>query len=508
VTRRRPAFELPLDDDNEQPAFDYTVYQGNPAAFAEEVCETKLASHQVAAIEGVRDHQRVAWRSCNGVGKSVTSIITALWRLLCWAESVVILVGPRGESLRSILWRGIRRTVAKSKVLSELEPPGEVPGLGWRPFPDRFLIGTTAAEPEGLAGLHSAHITVVEDEASAVTSDMHQALLGNLTGEDARLLMIGNPLRLTGEFHAAFHQKKHLYYGLHTSYTDVPQGADHIPGTITPAYAEELALDYGENSAVYQVRALGNFPTDSADTVIGYGLASEARVRFDATTRSPSDIALGRLEAGCDPARFGTDQTALVLRRGLVAFKPITWRNMDGPTVAAHVLAEVDQAAHQNERAVIRVDSIGIGASVYDALVQQNHGRHEIVAVNVGESAPTETHERVRDAIWFSARDFLKAGGMLPPDDRLVTELTAPTFSFSPRQKLKVEPKDETKKRLMGKSPDLADAFCLAVWSAPEQPASFGTVRYHPERSNWSAHGFSPRGGGAWQRALAAELKK
>ena len=46
-------------------------------------------------------------------------------------------------------------------------------------------------------------------------------------------------------------------------------------------------------------------------------------------------------------------------------------------------------------------------------------------------------------------------------NDKLIEELIAPRFKFTSNGKIKVEAKDEFKKRLGGRSCDLADAFCL-----------------------------------------------
>ena len=72
----------------------------------------------------------------------------------------------------------------------------------------------------------------------------------------------------------------------------------------------------------------------------------------------------------------------------------------------------------------------------------------------------------LRDEIWFALADWLKAGGVFPPDAKLEAELVAPTYKFDPRLRLKVESKDDIKKRLK-RSPDRADGLGLAVFSPP-----------------------------------------
>jgi len=66
-----------------------------------------------------------------------------------------------------------------------------------------------------------------------------------------------------------------------------------------------------------------------------------------------------------------------------------------------------------------------------------------------------------RSEMWKLARDWLKEGGMLPPDQQLVDELTAPETKPRLDGKLQIESKDEMKKRGLP-SPNRADALCLS----------------------------------------------
>ena len=70
---------------------------------------------------------------------------------------------------------------------------------------------------------------------------------------------------------------------------------------------------------------------------------------------------------------------------------------------------------------------------------------------------------RLRDELWFKAREWFTGLDVRMPDDsQLIKELSVPRFSYTSTGKLKVESKDEMKKRLgANASPDLADAFCL-----------------------------------------------
>ena len=115
---------------------------------------------------------------------------------------------------------------------------------------------------------------------------------------------------------------------------------------------------------------------------------------------------------------------------------------------------------HVDEKPIVRVDVIGIGASVYDQLKQSD--LIEVEGVNVSCASTVATYARLRDEIWFRLRDWLKAGGCIPRDARLEAELVSPTYSMSPAGKVQVESKDAMKARLK-RSPDRADALALCV---------------------------------------------
>jgi hypothetical protein len=74
-----------------------------------------------------------------------------------------------------------------------------------------------------------------------------------------------------------------------------------------------------------------------------------------------------------------------------------------------------------------------------------------------------------RAEMWYAVREWLQAGGCLPPDSsRLISELAAPTYSFNPAGKILLEPKEKIAERL-GFSPDLADALAL-TFALPVMP--------------------------------------
>jgi hypothetical protein len=65
--------------------------------------------------------------------------------------------------------------------------------------------------------------------------------------------------------------------------------------------------------------------------------------------------------------------------------------------------------------------------------------------------------------LWFRARDFFdKKDVTMINDEDFIEEMCAVKYAYTSLGKLKVESKDEMKKRGLP-SPDLADAFCLTL---------------------------------------------
>jgi hypothetical protein len=65
-----------------------------------------------------------------------------------------------------------------------------------------------------------------------------------------------------------------------------------------------------------------------------------------------------------------------------------------------------------------------------------------------------------RAEIWFEVRDWLRAGGAIPDLVDLKQDLAAPTYRFTPADKIQLESKDDIKARGLP-SPDMGDALAL-----------------------------------------------
>ncbi|CAJ48020.1 Putative phage terminase large subunit, partial [Bordetella avium 197N] len=176
---------------------------------------------------------------------------------------------------------------------------------------------------------------------------------------------------------------------------------------------------------------------------------------------------------GLDVARGGRDKTILARRHGWWFDEPLVYPGKDtpdGPTVAGLAISAL------RDHAVIHLDVIGVGASPYDFLVT---AKQQVVGVNVAEAAcGTDKSGRLRffnrrSELWWRMREALdpihNTGIALPPDPRLLADLTAPTWSLSGAT-LKVASREDIIDKI-GRSPDFGSAYVLALMDTPKRAA-------------------------------------
>jgi hypothetical protein len=297
----------------------------------------------------------------------------------------------------------------------------------------------------------------IVDEASGVDPVIFEVGEGSMSTEGAKTLLTGNPTRTSGYFYDAFNSMRKWWVTRTVKCSDSSQA--------TEKYIQQMADKWGTDSNVYNVRVLGEFPKDDDDAVISRSLI-EASVGRDISTGDGD-----RVIWGLDVARFGSDQSALCKRKGrVITHKIQTWRGKDTMQTVGLVKAQYDKVADfpAEKPSEIMVDSIGIGAGVVDRLREMGLPAR---GVNVAESASVDVlYSRLRDELWFQARNFFDGKDVsMWKDERtgdgdldLIAELASVKYAYTSLGKLKVESKDEMKKRGM-RSPDLADAFCLTL---------------------------------------------
>ena len=174
---------------------------------------------------------------------------------------------------------------------------------------------------------------------------------------------------------------------------------------------------------------------------------------------------------GVDVARFGSDRSVIQKRKGLAAYEPKIFDDIDNMTLAGMVA----QTINEWEPDAVFIDA-GRGEGVIDRLRQLGYF---ITEVNFGGKALKPMYNNKRSEMWDGIRIWLDDGGSLPPNVDLKTDLCVPTYKFDSSNRLQLESKDDIKKR-GGRSPDLGDALAL-TFSYPVAAKKLGHFGYKEE---------------------------
>jgi hypothetical protein len=424
-------------------------WRDDPLLFVRDMFGVEPDRWQGEALMSLAKEDRVAIRSGHGVGKSALMAWTILWWMLTRFPCKVACTAPTSHQLSDVLWGEI------AKWHNRLDPAWKdlllvkTDRVELRDAPmESFSVARTARkeQPEAFQGFHSENMLFIIDEASGVEDIIFQVGQGAMSTKGAKTLMAGNPTRSQGYFFDAFNVMREQWHTIKVSCADSKM--------VDPQFVEDMRKQYGEDSDIFRVRVLGDFPKADDNTVIPLDLC-EAAVNRDVAQ------AEGKMIWGVDVARFGADKTALAKRRKNHLVEPIrTWQGKDLMQTVGLIVQEYESAKPGDRPDLIVVDSIGLGAGVVDRLREQGY---PVRGINVGESSPVNADKfmRLRDELWWRCREWLESREVrIPNQQELIGDLTTPTYEMLSTGKIKIEGKSEIKKRLP-RSPDMADALCL-----------------------------------------------
>lgn len=475
-------------------------YADDPVGFARDILGIdSLWEGQIRILDSVkRPKSSTIVRAGTKVGKSYSIAILALWAYCTIPRANVVMTASNKEQLSTVLWAEISYLFRRSGVCAACRKVEATTGVdAERPCPhssiidghlspdvakglsseDRVLRGVTGNRIDAYQGISGgSRLFLIVDEATGVRDDFIAAFRGNLTG--ARFLAIANPNRTDGFFwECHLPEQDGIHTLLHLSTREAASFG--IDGLASYEDIERARREYGEDSPIFLSKYMGEFPTGSSKKLIALNLIAEAVSRW-ATTE-----AVGLLHIGCDPAKYGDDDTALAARRGQKVLEVRTHHGLDEHGVADFVMDFLRSHVLPGEVPIVKVDSTGqIGADVVAALrpydVRGGTGEVRLFGIHAASTPPKrETFKLWRDQAWMGMKIWLAEGGAIPANPRLEAELHAPDMSYDERQRIAIESKTTIKKRLK-RSPDLADACQLAIWDDPAYQERVVPV-YSPE---------------------------
>lgn len=457
-------------------------WRGSVVAFARECLQFEPDDWQLEYMEAIaaglarstppaKRKRRFALKACVGPGKSAALAIVVWWFMATRPDAKGAATSITGDNLDANLWAELAKWQDKSELLKAAfewtatqirsrERPATwfIDARKWTNSADKNALGNT------LAGLHADNVIFVIDEAGGVPMEVAAAAEGGLAnvsveeGREALFLIAGNPTHLSGPLFAACTKDRERWHVQEiTGDPDNPKRAKRI----SIEWAREMIASFGRDSDIVKVKVLGQFPSQSPDSLLGPEDVSTSMKRVHQERAWKHEVKI----LGVDVARHGDDRTVIALRQGPVVFKPRVLRELDTMQVAGQVAQVFDK--HKPD--ALFIDQATFGMGVVDRLAQLGY---PVVGIDFGGHDYEPAYFNRRAGMWFRMAQWVKSIGALPEMPELHAELTTPKYSFERDNKLKLEKKAEIKKRT-GVSPDIADAIALTF----AQPVAHRDVR-------------------------------
>jgi len=488
---------------------DFARYRDDPVGFAIDVLRVDtLWEAQRAHLRAVAEHRRVAAFGANGAGKTFDDAIIALWWVFCH-DGLVVATSAREAQLKEQFMRDVKILFHRA-----LDLPAELYTLALRrpDNPHAGILCVAAGDTSRIRGQHAPRVLVQLQEAQGLEGWVYEAADMMAVGDQDKITLTGNcDLGPVGPFYkrCRAHNWRAVRFDAE-QHPNVLEGRTVIPGGPTLQSLAQRASDYGIDSGFYIASVKGEFPTDALEGLVKMEWLDRAFANFT-RGRFLGALSLGRLILGVDVARSGGDRTVVCVAQGPVVRDFVAWRGADLEVTSGRII-EIARALGMRQLrernfeaeaallatpigavllasqlgapdiehardAVIRIDSIGLGAGCVDRLTHLNWPTDPFnaAAKPVGGDTQEARFANRRAQAFFGLRKLLENDDLaLPPTwrDQLVRELGAISWTVTGSGKIIIESKDDVRARLGGASPDFADALAFSI--APDAAIRFG----------------------------------
>jgi hypothetical protein len=483
-------------------------YASNPVGFATDVLGVSLTPDQQAILNYLRDSSEVNVQSSHGQGKSFCAAICVIWWIFC-VGGLVVTTAPTSRQTRELLWGEIRRIHA----INRIKLGGTCQTLSLRLNDTARGLGFSSEDTNENTsqGFHAENLLIIEDEACGISLAVDDGLSSCLTGENNKILRVGNPVATGTPFEAHCKDKcikleawRHpnvaWAYGLnsdgiHRLKPEVrvaicnPDGSlkpqsnwadwcpkDVVPGAISIRWIENVRAKKGEDSVYWMTRVEAEFCQGASDAVVPIAWLEAARELYDEAPDYWDNLASQHpWRHGLDVGD-GADDHSLSSWRGSVLYQISLKHGLNDRQDVSRA-AQWARQRIQDAPGVVAVDRVGVGAG---ALSQILDWKLPAVGVHWGEAAKdTKRFLNSKAEQFWHFREELRKGEVaiapLDPEiwELLIQEFSAICYRETASEKIQIERKIQTIARL-GHSPNSADSVVLGFSAkATEKPRNY-----------------------------------
>lgn len=426
------------------------------------------------------------------------------WFLDVWPDSLVVTSAPKQDQLKLHLWAEVGRGFKKFK---KLRPSAELFSLRLKADnrPDKlkddgdedfssswqavgFVVGTGANEDSATKaqGFHRENMLIIMEECAGMPDQIMTAFQNTSVGGNNIIAAVGNPDSQSDTLHRFVTSKMPRVKSFRVSAYDFPNvviGRELIPGAVTRQSINERLMKYGENSNLYKSRVRGISPEQSIDSLIMLDWINQC---VDLQVQDDSYNAVGVDVANSEEG----DKAALVWGLGCALTEIQEFQCPNATHLAYNLIysaGELAKRGYQDYKTgkieeynimtgCVGVDSVGVGVATLNALNDLQVGAVGLAGGQWDEAIPSDPDGKpmwkfsnLRTQMYWQLREDLrekrisiqlKDGLML---EQIKFELCVPKVSYTSSY-IVLESKENIKKRMGGKSPNVADAIAYWNW--------------------------------------------
>ena len=403
----------------------------------------------------IQRFKRNAISSGHGIGKTGFFADIIHWFIATRPRPAVVATAGTENQLRTKLWRELLRVNNDALNSEHMRWKASTFSMLGDETQQANAIPWSEDNPQAFAGTHEDHVLGVFDEGSAIARNIYNTFQGAMSTPGARWVVAGNPHLSEGYFYDITHGK---LAGRRPIDWERGKWKSHIidcfkSTRVDASYPEEVKEEHGEESDEYRIRVLGLPPRQSAQQFIAESVLNQAKEReIEMFERWPLII-------GCDVGKG--DRSVMFPRRGRIGLPFKVFNGLRTMDFAREIRMEIEfWRAEFGLEAQCVIEDLGVGVGVIERLEDWGFEAN-VHGVHTGEQATQpELYTNIRCEMWGELKAWLEEPVMLPNDAAMTDDLLNIRKKPSSTGKLKLETKEEMRKRGL-KSPDIGDALAL-----------------------------------------------
>lgn len=497
----------------------FAKYRTDPVGYARDVLKvTVLSDMQREILELIVKPQDDEWHGKLAVGSSVNYGKTFIGGVIvnfyfdCYGPCIIATTAPSQQSVKDLLWKEIRLLRSRADARWGI---GDKDFIGpqateMRRTTDWWARGYTASKGENFKGRHVENMMFMFDETCGLSELYFRATKLMFKSRTNMLwLAFFNPTDTSSAIYQELIRGDSTWISRELSALDHPNilaglAGDPlpIPAAVSLEQLEEAILDDCEEvseadhvatdfqwppesgnwlrpGANFEGEFLGRWPSSDPSAIWSDGLwkAATKPIKWEQVRIFVEEIP----RIGADIARQGEDKTEIHVSWQDYSVHHEARGKVDPYVTFERIIQVAEEWAeranvHRRKADIqlisakslpIMIDDDGVGGTISSFLRAQGYRVFPIGAAT--KAYRQNRYPNKRSELWFVTRDRAKAGkvhlGLLPTKvlNELRKQAMAPTWEGRNGMRI-VEPKDVTKKRLAGRSPDGMDAVNLSYF--------------------------------------------